>query len=175
MDRRKSLKSIMTISGALVTLPSWAMGGWESKDVINQAFFFSEEEQSIISILVDTIIPTKDEYGGLAQEVDKFLIKLLDQCYEIDDKENVKKHLHFLNKLSKDQYGKTYMEATQEERASVFLSFDNENNEKQKAFFDIIKRETIRGFETSKVIMRRFYNYKVAPGHYYGCVEIKSK
>jgi hypothetical protein len=47
-------------------------------------------------------------------------------------------------------------------------------NKDDKDFFDLMKSETIRGFSTSKEVMTKYLKYKVAPGHYHGCVDVKS-
>jgi hypothetical protein len=47
-------------------------------------------------------------------------------------------------------------------------------NKAEKDFFDLIKSETIRGFNTSQKVMQEYLGYKVAPGHYYGSVDVKA-
>ena len=37
-----------------------------------------------------------------------------------------------------------------------------------------MKSETIRGFNTSQKVMQEYLGYKVAPGHYYGSVDVKA-
>jgi hypothetical protein len=37
-----------------------------------------------------------------------------------------------------------------------------------------MKSETIRGFNTSQEVMQDYLHYQVAPGHYYGCIDIKA-
>jgi hypothetical protein len=43
-----------------------------------------------------------------------------------------------------------------------------------KDCFTLLKSETIRGFTTSQQVMEKYLNYKVAPGHYYGCVTLQT-
>jgi len=37
-----------------------------------------------------------------------------------------------------------------------------------------MKSETIRGFNTSKEVMVGYHKFKLAPGHFYGCVDVKA-
>ena len=37
-----------------------------------------------------------------------------------------------------------------------------------------MKSETIRGFNTSQQVMEKYLHYKVAPGHYHGCVNVNT-
>jgi hypothetical protein len=48
---------------------------------------------------------------------------------------------------------------------------DSQSND-EKEFFTLIKSETIRGFNTSQKVMEDHLGYKIAPGHYNGCVPV---
>jgi len=47
-------------------------------------------------------------------------------------------------------------------------------NENQEAFFEFIKSQTIRGFETSKEVMVDYHNYVMMPGFYDGNVDVEA-
>ena len=57
---------------------------------------------------------------------------------------------------------------------SLLLKLSASENKPEKDFFALIKSETINGFNTSKEVMTKYFNYKVAPGHYYGCIDVKA-
>ena len=42
----------------------------------------------------------------------------------------------------------------------------------EKDFFLLVKTETIRGFNTSQKVMEDYLGYKIAPGHYKGCITV---
>jgi hypothetical protein len=54
------------------------------------------------------------------------------------------------------------------------LKFSVSENKNEKDFFDLMKAETIRGFNTSREVMLKYLNYKIQPGHYYGCVDVNA-
>jgi hypothetical protein len=56
----------------------------------------------------------------------------------------------------------------------MLLSLNASSDKNEKDFFNIMKMETIRGFNTSKEVMLQHNKYKIAPGHYYGCVDVKA-
>jgi cellobiose phosphorylase len=165
MNRRQSLKSLFLATGGLVALPSWA-DGWSVKN-INHLSSFNNTEQEILTSVADTIIPQGNSIGALSVGVDKFLQKLIDNCYDITVQDNVKKQLAALNANAQSAYKKPFNQCSQQEREKLLL-------ESEKDFFNLVKSETIRGFNTSKEVMLQHLKYKVAPGHYYGCVDVKA-
>lgn len=158
MNRRDSLKSLFLATGSLVALPAWAEN-WDTTTIAHLSSF-SSAEQEILASVADTIIPFGNGYGAISVGVDKFLLKLIDNCYEKDVRDNVKKHLAILN-------GKNFNKLDQKEREKLLLESD-------KDFFNLLKSETIRGFNTSREVMLQHLKYKIAPGHYYGCVDVKA-
>ena len=42
----------------------------------------------------------------------------------------------------------------------------------QKEFFASIKNLTIQGYTSSEYVMVNYYNYEMAPGHFYGCITV---
>lgn len=158
MNRRQSIKSLFLATGSLVALPSWA-DGWSAKN-INHLSSFNTTEQEILASVADTIIPQGNSIGALSVGVDKYLQKLIDNCYEKDVQDNVKKQLAVLNE-------KKFSQQNQQDREKMLLDSD-------KDFFNLMKSEIIRGFSTSKEVMIQHLKYKIAPGHYYGCVDVKT-
>lgn len=172
MNRRESLKSIFLATGSLVALPAWA-DSWTSES-INHLSSFTTTEQEILSSVADTIIPQGNSIGALSVGVDKFLQKLIDNCYETPVQENVKAQLASLNANAQATHKKTFNQCAQKEREELLLRFSASADKNEKDFFNLMKSETIRGFNTSKEVMLQHLKYKIAPGHYYGCVDVKA-
>lgn len=173
MNRRDMIRSLMAASGGLVALPSWAIE-WDISSVSQQISSFSPDEQHMISAIADTIIPEGDGIGALSTGVDKFLVKLFDNCYEEPVRENIKSKIRELSEHSANGYSKEFHACTREEREKMLMTMANSTDKSSKEFFELIKSETIRGFTTSKPVMVNYYKYKVVPGHYYGCVDINT-
>ena len=171
MDRRASIKTLIAATGGLVALPAWAEG-WSSDDVGEGSSYWSVSEQDTLSGIADTIIPAGSSIGALSVGVDKFLQKLLENCYEADVRDNVKRQLGVLDASAMTAFQINYAKCNQASRESLLLKFANSTTKEEKDFFDLIKAETIRGFNTSKEVMLGYFKYKMVPGHYYGCVDI---
>ncbi|MEP7106949.1 MAG: gluconate 2-dehydrogenase subunit 3 family protein [Ferruginibacter sp.] len=172
MNRRSALKNMVLAPGGLITLPAW-MGCGSGDSPATHVSSFSLKEQELLAAVADTIIPAGNAMGALVMEVDKFLQKLIDDCYEKEVQDNVKAQLKALATSAKTLNGKSFPDCAQGQRQELLLKLASSANKAEKDFFRLIKSETIRGFITSREVMEKYHNYKVAPGHYYGCVDIK--
>lgn len=173
MNRRNAVKKIIVASGSLITLPFW-MTGCSSDDSTTHLSSFSSTEQEILAGVTDTIIPGGNAIGALAAGVDKYLQKLIDNCYEKDVQDNVKTQLKGLQTSAKNVYGKSFASCDQAQRQALLIKLSTSAKKPEKDFFDLIKSETINGFTTSKEVMVNYFHYQAAPGHYYGCVDVKA-
>lgn len=171
MNRRKALKNITVVSGSLITLPAWMIScGISDKNTHHSGF--NATEQDILAAVADTIIPAGSSVGAISVGVDKFLQKLIDDCYDKPVQDNVKKQLAKLNVSADTDHDKSFRKCTQQQREKLLLKLADSPDKDEKEFFTFLKTETIRGFNTSQKIMEGYLGYKVAPGHYHGCVPV---
>jgi hypothetical protein len=172
MNRRTTLKNLAMVSGGLLALPAWARN-WSLSDMTAYRSSFLLTEQNLLASIADTIIPAGNAIGALSVGVDKFLQRLLENCYEKEVQENVKAQLAALDAAAQQSYGKSFTACDQLQRQELLLKLSASAKKEEKDFFNLMKSETIRGFNTSKEVMVKYLNYKVQPGHYYGCVDVK--
>ncbi len=172
MKRREALKTLGLATAGLVTLPAWA-SGWTARDVTIESSTFSSKQQALLSSIADTFIPAKDNVGAIPLEVDKFLIRLFDECYETDVQDNIKFQLSILNDRAMEKTGMLFSDCNQVQREEFILTFKDSENEAEQRFFQLLKNETIRGFRTSKVVMQDYHGYIVVPGRYNGNVDVE--
>lgn len=173
MDRRKAIKHLAIVSGGLITLPQWMQSCGISDSNVHKSSF-SITDQKILSSITDTIIPAGSSIGALSVEVDKYLQKLIDDCYEKDVQDNVKTQLKDIEKSANETHKKSFADCTQAQREELLLKLSSSKNKAAQDFFNLMKSETIRGFNTSQKVMQEYLGYKIAPGHYYGCVDVKT-
>ena len=171
MNRRYSLRYLFASSGLLISLPVWAQD-WSSES-LNHSSTFSPDEQGILTSVADTIIPTGNGLGAISVGVDKFLQKLIDECYLPEVQSNIKSQLAALDSNAQKNHSKNFAQCTQKDREALLLAFSSSTEKHENDFFKLMKSETIRGYNTSKEVMTQL-KYKVAPGHYYGCVDVKA-
>ena len=173
MNRRNSLKTLMAASGAFIALPAWAEG-WSLDNIVVSPDLFTTQEQDLLASVADTIIPGGNSIGALKVGVDKFLQKLFQDCYEKDVQSNITNQLLKLEGNAQSSYSKAFPACDQQQRQELLLKFSASQDKSEKDFFDLVKSETIRGFNTSKEVMLDYLRYKVVPGHYYGCVDVNA-
>jgi len=173
MNRRRTIKHLVIAGGGLITLPQWMISCGISDSPVHESSF-SQDDQELLSSIADTIIPAGNSVGAIAVGVDKYLQKLIDDCFEKDVQENVKSQLKKLAALAQSSKKKAFAGCTQQERQEMLVKLSTSNVKAEKDFFDLVKTETIRGFNTSQKVMQDYLGYKVAPGHYHGCVEVKT-
>lgn len=160
-------------SAGMVALPSWA-NDWSPHGLGPgvSASFLSAEESATLSSVADTIIPAGDEIGALDVGVDIYLVKLFSDCYEPETQDKIKLQLAGLEAGASETFSRPFAECTQAEREGLFLSLAASEDPGKTEFFELLKGETIRGFLTSRQVLRDYYDYVVAPGYYHGCVNI---
>jgi hypothetical protein len=110
----------------------------------------------------------------LIRWLDKFLQKLIDQCYEKEVQDNVKTQLVALQTTAESIYGNSFRNCSQLQRGEMLLKFSVSTDEAEESFFKLIKSETIRGFNTSREVMVNHHRYKQVPGHFYGCADVNA-
>jgi hypothetical protein len=172
MNRRHLLKNVLAGSASLFVLPSWT-NLWNSSSIV--ADLFSPAEKKVMTALVETIIPdSKDIPGAKALGVDVFIEKLLKDCYETEIQQSVVLNLATLERNARAVYGNSFDACSADQRESIFGKFEKFTEKTEADFFKLIKMETIRGYTTSEYVMVNHFGYKVAPGHYHGCVSVNT-
>jgi len=174
MNRRNTIKNLMMASAGMAALPAWARE-WTPQEIRLPALpaFLTETETAILSAVSDTFIPAgADGVGALDVEVDAFLVRLFADCYASDVQENLKRQFNQLEAAAKETYGSPFAACGLPQREGLLLSMAASDDPDRAGFIELVKRETIRGFLTSRKVLREYYDYVVAPGHYYGCVDI---
>ena len=115
MQRRHAIKKMALLSGSLLTLPWW-MGCADGDGPATHPSSFSKREQELLASLTDTIIPAGNAIGALEMEVDLFLQKLFDDCYEKPVQDNIKQQLKALDVAAKAAKGKAFDKCSQQEK-----------------------------------------------------------
>lgn len=170
MNRRSSLRQLLVGGSSFLVLPVWAQK-WDIQSMQSHHSSFSQKESETLSSIADTIIPSSDgKMGAKTVGVDLFLQKLFDRCYEKEINDNIKYQLAAIDQYAINVFGNKFDACSAEQRITLLQSMGTSSDKKEKDFFDLVKSETIRGFNTSEPVMIAL-KYKVAPGHYYGCVD----
>src|SRR5215204_2066265 len=128
------------------------------------ARFFTPAEFAMVDALSDLIIPTDEVSPGaraarVAGEIDRRMADSLDP----EPKTRWRAGLRAVNDLAREMTGKTFMQATPEQRLAVLTRMaasEAEPKTPAERFFAQIKRATTRAYYTSKVGIHRDQRYK---------------
>jgi hypothetical protein len=164
---------MLVATGGLIAMPAWA-DNWTMADLANLPSTLAPSTHEMLAAVADTIIPAGNSIGALSVGVDKFLEKLIANCYEKEVQENVAKQLAALDASAESTYGSSFAKCEQSQREALLLKMSAAENKEEKDFFELMKSQTIRGFNTSREVMLQYLNYKIVPGHFYGCVDVNS-
>ena len=168
MNRRDLLKKgIYGLAG--VTLSSALISSLQSCTSIEKysPLYFSKTEFSLLSNIVDFLIPKTETPGGLEMKVPQFIDIIISETYNEESKNNFSNKLKVLiedfksNNIDLSDY------------KSMKSKFVNDfNNKTHQEIYNQIRDLTVWGFKTSKEIALNVLNYNPIPGYQLGCVDI---
>ena len=168
MNRRDLLKKgVYGLAG--VTLSSALISSLQSCTSIKKysPLYFSETEFSLLSNIVDFLIPKTETPGALEMKVPQFIDIIISETYNNESKNNFSNKLKLLiedfksNNIDLSDYN------------SMKSKFVNDfNNKTHQEIYNQIRDLTVWGFKTSKEIALNVLNYNPIPGYQLGCVDI---
>lgn len=171
MKRRDALKNLLFASGGMITLPAWTVN-WNLNSIPLSNNIFNAEELRTLSSIVDTVIPSNGTIGGISVGVDTFLSGLISECYEKEIQQKIKANLLQLEQNSQ-KINTSFSDCDPNTREKILSNMHSKVTERQ-TFFEFMKDESIRGFETSEEVLVKYHNYVLMPGHYDGCVDLET-
>ena len=168
MNRRDLLKKgVYGLAG--VSLSSTLISTLQSCTSIEKysPHYFSKTEFSLLSKIVDFLIPKTEIPGALEMKVPQFIDIIISESYNNEHKNNFSNKLKLLiedfksNNIDLSDYN------------SMKSKFVNDfNNETHQEMYNQIRDLTVWGFKTSKEIALNVLNYNPIPGYQLGCVDI---
>ena len=169
MNRRDLLKKgVYGLAG--VTLSSALISTLQSCSSIEKysPLYFSKTEFSLLSNIVDFLIPKTETPGAVDMKVPQFIDIIISETYNIESKNNFSNKFKLLiedfksNNIDLSDYN------------SMKSKFVNDfNNKTHHEIYNQIRDLTVWGFKTSKEIAINVLNYNPIPGYQLGCVNIK--
>jgi len=168
MNRRDLLKKgVYGLAG--VSLSSTLISTLQSCTSIEKysPHYFSKTEFSLLSNIVDFLIPKTETPGALEMKVPQFIDIIISETYNNESKNNFSNKLKLLiedfksNNIDLSDYN------------SMKSKFVNDfNNKTHQEIYNQIRDLTVWGFKTSKEIALNVLNYNPIPGYQLGCVDI---
>jgi hypothetical protein len=175
-DRRQWLKTSATVLGATL-LPLPAVGAQtqqaetapatpETKPTgaKSVARFFTPAQHALVDELSETIIPADSHSGGAkAAKVADYIDQLLRESPDDAQKALWREGLRLVDVMSQHYHGKSFVDASAEDRIAVLTVLsdnDRMTDLPEVRFFIELKRQTVRGYYTSKIGIHDELEYK---------------
>ena len=169
MNRRDLLKKgVYGLAG--VTLSSTLISTLQNCSSIEKyiPLYFSNDEFSLLSNIVDFLVPKTETPGAVDMKVPQFIDIIISETYNSESKNNFSNKLKLLiedfksNNIDLSDYN------------SIKSKFVNDfNNKTHQEVYNQIRDLTVWGFKTSKEIALNVLNYNPIPGYQLGCINIK--
>jgi len=187
MDRRMALRQL-TAAGVGITLLQACSFGEERFPMALNNLNVTVDQEELLAVIVETIIPEGEVPGARSLEADKFVWVMADDCLEASQQERFMKGLKGFDELVKALGGKSFESIPEPERATMLATVDEsefsgvpvdeEGNaafspEDVKFFLGQVKWWTITGYMQSRYIMTEEMPYALVPGSFSGCKTIE--
>ncbi len=168
IKRREALERISLILGGTLStqMTAGVMG-----QVLNEgaSVDITEGQAMLLAELADVIIPTTDTPGAKAAGVEQFIIRVLRDCYVIDDQKTFYTALAKIDEASRTAHGTGFVDLTPEQKIAMVEDTTKTNT----AFFKQMKQFTLVGYFTSEIGATQALEYLPIPGKFEGDVPFK--
>lgn len=163
MNRREALRNLSLLLGGVLSAElTAALQG----QVLNTGapLSVSPSQEALLAEAADTILPTTDTPGAKAAGVEKFIIRVLRDCYRPEAQIVFYEALARLDSAGRGVHGRAFTELTPAQRHGVLLGATKSD----KAFFLLLKQLTVAGYFTSEIGATKALAYLPIPGKFQG-------
>jgi len=178
MNRREALKRIALLSGGALSLStvSAVMGGCTAGDGAYSPRTLSAEQDELVAVISELIIPETDTPGARAAGVNQFVDKMLTDWNTEEEKTHFLSGLNSVNETSNEMHGGPFLDLTEAQQVEVLerLEEDASNSSPMPdtdmdPFFSMMKEYTLVGYYTSEIGATQELVWNHVAGRWDGC------
>ncbi len=180
IGRREALRRIGYLLGGTLAAPTIAgvLGGCSASTESGWTpAAFTAEENDLVTVISERIIPETETPGAKAAKVNRFIDKLLAEWYPEEERDQFIAGLRVVNALSEERYGQAFLECTREEQMALLRELDEAAYAPEAArageaspFFRRMKELTLVGYYTSEIGATQELRWLPVPGRFDGCI-----
>lgn len=169
MNRREAIQKATLILGGVMAAPLMA-GAMGQVTNFGESIKVSAEQEALLAEVADIIIPTTGTPGAKTAGVQKFIVRVMRDCYEKPDQEKFYTGLAKLDADSQAKFGKGFinLDLVQKNEMVKQSTIDN------KTFFLLMKSLTVTGYFTSEIGATQALDYLPIPGRFDPCTPMKA-
>lgn len=168
INRRIALERISLIIGGTMSAPLMA-GVFGEKLNNNSSNSFTENQIEFISEMAEIIIPATDIPGAKAAHTERFIVKVLADCYPKKDQDIFKNGLENFEKKCKTNYNLPFIALGNDQKIEAIDTLSKEDF----PFFKLIKELTVAGYFSSEIGATKALDYLPVPGKFIACMPLK--
>jgi hypothetical protein len=183
MNRRDAIKKTGMMLGLAAGSPLLlhVLQGCSPEKVMDwKPLFFNKNQASLVSEIVNQILPRTDTPGAIDVGVDVFVDKMVAEVYSKSAQELFLKGLDNFEEEIKVKSGKLFSDLDSKGKYDYLHSIDSQlqglsyaTAPEEKPFFLMVKELTLLGYFTSEEIMTKHLDYIPIPMQLVGCEPIK--
>lgn len=133
-----------------------------------------KEQKRLLTDLVDTIIPETDTPGAAGLDVQRFVERMIQDCFDASVQRQLVEGLDKVDREAKKQSGVGFSRLKPAQRLAILRDRSSGKSADEQSFLDSMKNLTIQGYLSSEYVMTNINRYELIPARYHGCVDIGS-
>jgi hypothetical protein len=163
MNRREAVQKITFLLGGTLSAPLMA-GVMGERLNFGPSLNVSDQQEALLAEVADVIIPTTSTPGAKAAGAEKFITRVLRDCYPMEDQQKFYAGLDKIDAQSKEVYSKSFsaLDATQKNDIVKRTTVSD------KPFFLQLKGLVVTGYFTSEIGATQALDYLPIPGRFDG-------
>ena len=142
---------------------------------------FAPTEVAFLDEVADTILPETKTPGAKAANTGAFMAIMVTDCYKEADQKIFRDGMKLLDDASRKASGKSFMEASPQERLALLESIDREQKKYMddrkegtpSHYFRMMKELAMLGYFTSEIGYTQAQRYAESPGRFDPCLPYK--
>jgi hypothetical protein len=144
MDRREAVKNMAFLMGGALSATTIGvfLDSCNSPSTKTNGSLFTEDQLKMITEVADIIIPTTSTPGAKAAGVGPFIALMVKDCYPEDAQKAFVKGLEDLDGQSKDEFKKSFLEASAEQRQQLLGKVRDKTVADAKAEKEILDKQS---------------------------------
>ncbi|GGB82452.1 gluconate 2-dehydrogenase subunit 3 family protein [Dyadobacter sediminis] len=163
MNRREAVQTLTFLLGGTISAPLMA-GIMGEKLNFGPSVEVTDQQEALLAEVADVIIPTTGTPGAKAAGAEKFITRIMRDCYKEEDQKKFYDGLEKVNGQSKEVYGKGFTELDAAQKIDIV----KRTTVSDKPFFLQMKGLTLTGYFTSEVGATQALDYLPVPGRFDG-------
>ncbi|MBU1823179.1 MAG: gluconate 2-dehydrogenase subunit 3 family protein [Bacteroidetes bacterium] len=168
MNRREAVQRISLLMGGALSAPAMA-GILGQKTNLGESIQVTAQQEALLAEVADVIIPTTSTPGAKAAGAEKFIVRVMRDCYPMEDQKKFYAGLAKFDSECIGTHGKGFMSLNGDQKISMVKNLTTTD----QAFFRRMKELTVTGYFTSEIGATQALEYVEVPGRLEACIPYK--